>query len=306
MQVRRGRWDRKPVQLRHHDALSGIDWRDFERLIADYYREQGFEVQHDGTAGRGHAFDGGVDIRLRKDGKLTLVQCKHENAYQTEHNAVNELLGIKVNEGADEAIVITSGEFTAAAKKFGSQGHVRLIDGVELRRMLGPRLESLAPPAPNPIQAAAERFAWQAVEHVATRGRRRVSNTIEASIKLLIAKAALLLLFVLLLVFVALPMFQKALLSLATPPTHRVRQAPAASVVAPPPAMSPQVPAVDAPPPLPPSAEDLARAKREQAARDAEVQAYLERVPEVTHYRYSPLDQNREPQDASAQPQPSR
>jgi hypothetical protein len=63
---------------------------------------------------------------------------------------------------------------------------------------------------------------------------------------------------------------------------------------------------VDAPPPAPPSAEDLARAKREQAARDAEVQAYLERVPEVTHYRYSPLDQNRDPQDASAQPQPSR
>ena len=90
MQVRKGRWDRKQVQARHHDALSGIDWRDFERLIANYYRDLGYEVQHDGTGGRGVAFDGGVDIRLRKDGRLTLVQCKHENAFQTEHNAVNE------------------------------------------------------------------------------------------------------------------------------------------------------------------------------------------------------------------------
>ena len=300
MQVRRGRWDRKPVQLRHRDALSGIDWRAFERLIADHYRDQGFDVQHDGTAGRGHAFDGGVDIRLRKDGKLTLVQCKHENVFQTEHNAVNELLGIKVNEGADEAIVITSGEFTTAAKKFGSQGHVRLIDGVELRRMLGPRLESLAPAAPSPIQAAAERFAWQAVEHVATGGRRRVSNAIEASFKVLLAKAAGFLLFVLLLVFVVLPMFQKALLSLATPPAHRTRQAPPASAAPPRPASSPQAPAFDVPSP-PPSAEEVARARREQAARDAEVQAYLERVPEVTHYRYSPSDQNRDPQEHSAQ-----
>lgn len=305
MQVRRGRWDRKPVQLRHHDALSGIDWRAFERLIADYYRDQGFEVQHDGTAGRGHAFDGGVDIRLRKEGRLTLVQCKHENVFQTEHNAVNELLGIKVNEGADEAIVITSGEFTAAARKFGSQGHVRLIDGVELRRMLGSRLDSLAPPTPSPVQAAVERFAWQSVERVATGGQRRASNAIEASLQVMLAKAVGFLLFILLVVFVVLPMLQSAVLSLATPPASRPRPVPAANMAPAPPAMSPQAPAVDGPPPSPPSAEDLARAKREQAARDAEVQRYLERVPEVTHYRYSPLDQNRDPQEHSAQSKPS-
>jgi len=61
----RSRWDRKKVLHRHHDALSALDWREFECLLADYYREQGYEVDHNGTGGKGFAFDGGVDLRLR-------------------------------------------------------------------------------------------------------------------------------------------------------------------------------------------------------------------------------------------------
>jgi restriction system protein len=307
MQVRRGRWDRKPVERRYRDALSAIDWRDFERLIADYYRDQGFDIQHDGTGGRGVAFDGGVDIRLRKDGKLTLVQCKHENAFQTEHNAVNELLGIKVNEGADEAIVITSGEFTAAARKFGSQGHVRLIDGVELRRMLGSRLDALRPPAPSPLQTAAERLAWEAVDHIASGGgRRRGARAIEATFQAMLAKAALAVIGFLLFVFVGLPLLQKTLVSALTPPqtTRPVRQSVVPAPV-PVPVSPPDYAAMPAAAPAPPmTAEELARAKQRQAERDAEVQRYLERVPEVTHYRYSPLDQNRDPPAQSSPPPP--
>lgn len=307
MQVRRGRWDRKPVQHRYHDALSRIDWREFERLIADYYRDQGFDVQHDGTGGRGAAFDGGVDVRLRKDGRLTLVQCKHENVFQTEHNAVNELLGIKINEGADEAIVITSGEFTVAAKKFGGQGHVQLIDGAELRKMLGVRLELLAPQTASPIQAAAERFAWQTVDHIASGGRtRRRSRPVEATLQLMLAKAAFGLVGFLILVFVALPAFQKAMVSSLAPLTQERRIQPEA--VASPPASAtiyaPSEAVVATPRPL--TAENLANAKRDQAERDAEVRRYLDRVPEVTRYRYSPLDQNRDPPAENPAPDASR
>ncbi len=286
------------MRARHHDALSGIDWRDFERLIADYYRDLGYAVQHDGTGGRGVVFDGGVDIRLRKDGKLTLVQCKHENAFQTEHNAVNELLGIKVNEGADEAIIITSGEFTAAAKKFGSQGHVRLIDGVELRQMLGSRLDELAPPGPGPVQAAAERFAWQTVEHIATGGRGRGrgrANPVTATVKVMLAKAAFGLIGMLLLVFVVLPNLQKALISALAPPAQKPRALQQAVAAPPASAITDYLPPTPVPPARPRTAEELALAKRTQAERDAEVQRYLDRVPEVTRYRYSPLDQNRDP-----------
>jgi hypothetical protein len=293
----RGRWDRKPVSTRHQDALSAIDWREFERLLADYYRDQGYDVQHDGTAGRGMAFDGGVDLRLRKDGRLTLVQCKHENAFQTEHNVVNELLGIRVNEGADAAIVITSGEFTAAARRFGSQGHVQLIDGIELRRMLGSRLPTLAPPAATPMRAAVERFAWEAVNHIASApGSRRRSRAVEVSTSVIAFKAISGLVGLLLLIFVVPTVLPKLFVSLLVPPPHttqaRVESPPA---VTPPVGSSQQIVAQrDDPSAFISSGAKQLDAKA-QAKRDAEVQAYLNRVPELTHYRYSPLDQNRDP-----------
>ena len=140
---RRGRWDGKPVRYRHRDALSEIDSLEFERLLASYYRDEGYDVTLSGTGNGRSTFDGGVDLRLRKDGLLTLVQCKRENVYQVTHNVVHELLGIKVNESAAGAIVITAGEFTDAARRAADSGHVRLIDGIELRRMLGTRLDNL-------------------------------------------------------------------------------------------------------------------------------------------------------------------
>jgi hypothetical protein len=44
-----GRWGLKPVSHRHRDALSEIDWKAFEKLLADYFREQGYAVEHCGT-----------------------------------------------------------------------------------------------------------------------------------------------------------------------------------------------------------------------------------------------------------------
>ncbi|MEN1928438.1 restriction endonuclease [Luteimonas sp. MJ250] len=128
----------KRVRERRNDALAGEDWARVERLLADYYRGQSYAVEHCGTGGRAARFDGGVDLRLRRDGETILVQCKHWNAYQVPHNAVHQLLGIMVNEQATGAIVVTSGEFTRAAIEAATRhGHVQLVDGDDLRRMLG-------------------------------------------------------------------------------------------------------------------------------------------------------------------------
>ena len=87
-----------------------------------------------------------------------LVQCKHWNAKQVPHNAVHELLGVMVNEGATGAILVSSGEFTRAAIDAAQRhGHVKLIDGAALRTMLGPLPEpSTQAPAP-PARPAATR-----------------------------------------------------------------------------------------------------------------------------------------------------
>ncbi len=150
----------KNVNQRHEDALSRIGWAELEQLLAAYYREVGWWVEHvgtGGTGGTGARFDGGVDLRIRRDAEFVLVQCKHWNAKQVPHNAVHELLGVMVNEGATGAILVSSGEFTRAAIDAAQRhGHVKLIDGAALRTMLGPLPEPTPPtqtPAP-PVRSA--------------------------------------------------------------------------------------------------------------------------------------------------------
>jgi len=145
----------KNVHTRRDDALTRVGWGRLETMLADHYRGQGWSVDHVGTGASRTRFDGGIDLKLRKDGEYVLVQCKHWNAKQVPHNAVNELLGLKTNENATGAIVITSGEFTQAAREAATrQGHVQLIDGDALRTMLGPQIETLAASLPPPLPAA--------------------------------------------------------------------------------------------------------------------------------------------------------
>ena len=140
----------KTVKNRHADALTRLPWQDFERLLAAHYRDLGYEIEHHGTGTSGAMSDGGIDLKLRKGAEYLLVQCKHWNAMQVPHNDVHQLMGIMDNEDATGAILVTSGEFTAAAiQAAGKKGRVQLIDGAALRGMLGARLppESLVGPA---------------------------------------------------------------------------------------------------------------------------------------------------------------
>jgi restriction system protein len=141
----------KRVRRRRDDALTRIGWDRLETLLAEHYRREGYAVEHVGTGGSRRRFDGGIDLKLRRADEYVLVQSKHWNAYQVTHNAVHELLGVMVNQSATGAILVTSGEFTrAAAEAANRQGHVQLIDGVDLRRMLG----QLDEPAPAPSRIA--------------------------------------------------------------------------------------------------------------------------------------------------------
>lgn len=150
---RSGGWKRyglKPVRNRRDDALARIDPPGFERLMADYFRRQGYTVEHVGTGGRVSRYDGGIDLKLYRDGEYTVVQCKRENAYQVTHNVMHELLGVMLTERATKAIVINTGEFTNAAwQKAAHEPRVQLVDGNRLREMLAS--EPGLAPKPEPI-----------------------------------------------------------------------------------------------------------------------------------------------------------
>jgi restriction system protein len=54
------------------NALDGMTWQEFEILIDEAFRQQGFAVTETGGGGA----DGGVDLVLAKNGEKFLVQCK--------------------------------------------------------------------------------------------------------------------------------------------------------------------------------------------------------------------------------------
>ncbi|WP_448098809.1 restriction endonuclease [Luteibacter yeojuensis] len=138
----------KPVSHRHDDALSRVSWEAFERLVADHYRNAGFRVEHVGTGGGTNRTDGGIDLKLFRDQEIVLVQCKHWNCWKVPHNDVHQLIGVMHTADATGAIVVTSGEFTAAAIEAAAKfRHIRLIDGKTIRAMLGPVEEPAMPHA---------------------------------------------------------------------------------------------------------------------------------------------------------------
>ena len=104
-------------------ALDGMTWQDFELLVGEAFRLQGFKVEERG----GLQADGGIDVVLRRDGETFLVQCKHWKSQQVSVQVVRELFGVMASKGAAGGYVVTSGTYTAPARAFASapQHHTR-------------------------------------------------------------------------------------------------------------------------------------------------------------------------------------
>jgi restriction system protein len=114
-------------------SIRSISWREFEHLVAEVYRRKGYTAEVVGNA----SGDGGVDIRLSRPGDRILVQCKQWRAYTVGVTTVRELLGVVVSQRATNGIVVTSGRFTKAARRFGQQNaQVELLDGQQLAELI--------------------------------------------------------------------------------------------------------------------------------------------------------------------------
>ena len=114
------------------ESIRRLTWREFEELLCEAFRREGFVVEHTGSNGP----DGGIDIRLVQDKTRSIVQCKHWKRNQVGVAIVREMFGLLHSEKADSAVVVTSGTFSPDALEFAKQNHVRLIDGEELSRMI--------------------------------------------------------------------------------------------------------------------------------------------------------------------------
>lgn len=114
------------------DPLHDINWRDFELLVGEVFRMRGFTVIENDGGGA----DGGIDLVLKKEGEVFLVQCKQWRAYKVSVNIVRELLGVMVTKGAVGGFLVTSGIFTGEAQSFAKGQNIELIDGPMLTAMI--------------------------------------------------------------------------------------------------------------------------------------------------------------------------
>ena len=114
-------------------TIDSLSWQQFELLIGEAFRNQGYSTME--TGGKGA--DGGVDLILRKNGEKYVVQCKHWCALKVGVPVIREFFGVMAAEGADGGFVVTSGQFTSEAHAFADGRNIKLIDGVALKHWLG-------------------------------------------------------------------------------------------------------------------------------------------------------------------------
>lgn len=134
------------------DSIRRLSWREFEELLGEAYRRQGYRVVENAAAGP----DGGVDLKLTRDFRTYLVQCKHWKGYKVGVKIVREMFGVMHHRNADGVIIVTSGKFTEEAQSFAANKPIQLVDGTSLVSLIqsvrgdGVVLATAAPPTLKP------------------------------------------------------------------------------------------------------------------------------------------------------------
>lgn len=110
-------------------AVRAMSWDEFSSRIAEGYRRRGYEVE----AARSGAFD----FTLRRNARLTLVQCRRWKVSPVGVGPVRELYEALEKQDAFNAICIAAGEFSDAARQFAAGKPIALVSGTELAGLVG-------------------------------------------------------------------------------------------------------------------------------------------------------------------------
>ena len=114
------------------ETIRSLLWKEFEHLIGEAYRRQGYSVEERGGSGP----DGGIDLVLTRGGLRVLVQCKHWKAWNVGVKTVRELYGVTMAEGASGGILVTTGDFSQDAVAFARGKNIDLVNGQEVVRLV--------------------------------------------------------------------------------------------------------------------------------------------------------------------------
>ena len=114
----------------HWVKLRGLE---FEHELAELFAQHGYDVVVTPPSG-----DDGIDLIMRKNGKVTIVQCK-AHSRQVGPGAARELYGTLMSRHADEAILASVSGFSEGVRSFVSGKGIRLLsvnDIIEMEKEL--------------------------------------------------------------------------------------------------------------------------------------------------------------------------
>ncbi len=131
------------------DSLARMSWQDFEKLVGEAFRRQGYAVEETGLGGA----DGGIDLILRRHGRKELVQCKQWRSRQVKAHVVREMWGLLAHHKADSVKIVCVGDFTRDARAFAEGKAIELIHGERLLELVREAQAASASEPARPPQA---------------------------------------------------------------------------------------------------------------------------------------------------------
>lgn len=113
-------------------SIKNLSWREFECLVGEAFKRNGFSVTETGGGGA----DGGIDLSVQQGENRYLIQCKHWKTQRVGVKDIREFLGVITDAKVSGGYFITSGSFTPESIEFAQKNRITLYNGEELWNLI--------------------------------------------------------------------------------------------------------------------------------------------------------------------------
>jgi hypothetical protein len=129
-------------------SLRVLDSTEFEWLVGEMFRREGWSVEETGTVGKP---DGNIDLVLTRRGERRLVQCKRWTAKPVGVDDIRQFGGTLMRERLEgrDGVFVTLSTFTEQARQEAADTGIVVLDN----KQLVSRIENVRRPEPCPACA---------------------------------------------------------------------------------------------------------------------------------------------------------
>jgi restriction system protein len=110
------------------EALRALPWDEFSAALADAFVREGYGVKSVNLAG--------AEFEITRLRRVTLVGCKRWKVARTGIEPLRELAAARKAHDAHECAYVAAGEVTDNARAYAAENGIRLIEGIELAKLL--------------------------------------------------------------------------------------------------------------------------------------------------------------------------